>query len=139
MSVFPTTPVIRRPILQQIRENLARRNHPNVDSSLATNDRNVTTIGTGQLTVTVNPQQIGIVSRKRIAIKLTNLSVTTEIWWSSIPGLIPGSGQGGNGDLLPAGRGQWISIPGAAVIWVAVASGTAQMSWAEKYEDDEHN
>lgn len=114
---------------------------------MATNDRNITSVGTGQLVITSTPQQIGVVSRKRSAIKLTNLS-STELWWTTIPGLVPGFTGGGNGDIIPAGAGQWVSIPGPSVIWVAcvasgvimtnglASTGTGRMSWAEKYAED---
>lgn len=95
-------------------------------------DRNVTSVGTGQLTVTTVPQQLSYVSHERLAMKLTNLSSTVDVYWSTSPTLIPGDT--GNGDLLPAGRGNWISIPYPTVIWVATGSGTARISWAESYE-----
>lgn len=140
MSVFhnPTpnltvnTPNGKRSIMEQIRENLARKTPPQTSSDMATNDRNVTSIGTGQVTVTSTAQQVGIVSRLRSAIKLTNLSATTEIWWGTTQAVSPTTG-----DLIPAGRGQWVSIPGPSVIWVVTASSSAAMSWAEKYADND--
>jgi len=136
-SVFSAEPKI--PLLEQIRRNLARTSFVNAtDNTNKENQRNITTLGTGQLTVTINPQQIGVVSRKRTAIKLTNLSAVTEIWYGAIAGLTYQ-----NGDFIPAGRGQWVSIPGASVIWVVCApstvqgTGSALMSWAEKYDDSD--
>jgi hypothetical protein len=95
--------------------------------------RNVTTVGTGQLTVTTLPQQISFVSRSKMAVKLTNLSATVDVYWGTTSGLV--SGDLGNGDLLPAGRGNWVSIPSPVVVFVVTATGTARISWAEAYED----
>lgn len=93
-------------------------------------ERNVTTVGTGQITATQTPQQLSYVSRDKIATKLTNLSAT-DIFWGTTQGVSPTSG-----DLLPGGRGNWVAIPGACVIWVVCAAGqTALMSWAEAYDD----
>lgn len=93
-------------------------------------DRNVTTVGTGQLSVTSTPQQISLVARNKIATKITNLSATTEIFWGTTSSV-----SSSTGDLIPAGRGNWIGIPGASVVWVVCASGqTASISWAEAYE-----
>lgn len=96
-------------------------------------DRNVTTVGTGQLTVTTTPQQLSYVSRNKMAVKLTFLS-GNDVYWSAQAGLI--AGDLGNGDLLPSSaRGNWINIPSPSVIWVATATGTARISWAEAYDD----
>lgn len=96
-------------------------------------DRNVTTVGTGQLTVTTTPQQLSYVSRDKMAVKLTFLS-GSDVYWSAQAGLVPGDN--GNGDLLSSSaRGNWVSIPSPSVIWVACATGTARISWAEAYDD----
>jgi hypothetical protein len=96
-------------------------------------DRNVTTVGTGQLTVTTTPQQLSYVSRDKMAVKLTFLS-GNDVYWSANAGLIPGDN--GNGDLLSSSaRGNWVSIPSPSVIWVACSAGTARISWAEAYDD----
>lgn len=95
--------------------------------------RNVTTVGTGTLLVTTTPQQLSYASREKMAVKLTYLS-GNDVYWSGNSGLI--AGDSGNGDLLSSSaRGNWVSIPSPTVIWVATATGTAQISWAEAYFD----
>jgi hypothetical protein len=120
-------------IRQNLKNSFAQQSH--VEPFAKPIDRNITTVGTGQLTVTVLPQQLSYVSRNKTAVKITNLSATVDVYWSTIGGLV--AGDLGNGDLLPAGRGNWVSIPSPSIIWVAVApgSGTARISWAEAYDD----
>lgn len=96
-------------------------------------DRNVTTVGTGQITATTAPQQLSYVSRNKMAMKLTNLSATVDVYWGTNSSLIPGDT--GNGDLLPAGRGNWVNIPSPSIVFVATSTGTARISWAEAYDD----
>ena len=96
---------------------------------LQTNPRNRTNLATGQLLVTSIPQQLNMVNERRAATKLTNLS-TSDIFYGPTSGV-----SSATGDLLPAGRGNWISIPSGSVIWVVTASGvTGQISWADVYE-----
>ena len=102
-------------------------NRPPFPANIA---RNLTDFGTGQIaTVTTVPQQVNTVNLHRSGIKLTNLS-GIEIWY----GNSPGQANPTSGDLVPAGRGQWIFVPTRSVIFVATASGTASMSWAEVYD-----
>lgn len=97
-------------------------------------ERNITTVGTGQLTVTTTPQQLSFVSREKMSVKLQYLSGGNDVYWSTTAGLI--AGDTGNGDLLSSSsRGNWISIPSPNVVWVATATGTARISWAEAYFD----
>lgn len=91
--------------------------------------RNVTDLGTGQLNVTSVPAQISYVSTRRSGIKITNLG-GTEIFYGSTVGVNSTSG-----DLIPAGRGQWVFIPGGSTIFVVCAAGqTGSVSWAEVYD-----
>jgi hypothetical protein len=92
-------------------------------------DRNITDLATGQLTVTSVPQQINYVSTRRIATRLTNLSLN-QVFYGPTSGVTISTG-----DLLPAGIGQWVSIPARGVIFVVCASGlTSLIAWADAYE-----
>lgn len=94
--------------------------------------RNITTLGTGQISVTTTPQQISYVDENRACIKITNLS-SVEVFYGSTIGV-----SSTTGDLLPAGRGQWIEIPGGSTIFVVIAPATPQVngliSWAEIFD-----
>ena len=112
---------------------LARVQTPSASSDIPEIDRNVTTVGTGQLTVTTTPQQLSYVSRNKMAVKLTFIS-GSDVYWGTTAGLV--AGDSGNGDLLSSAvRGAWVSIPSPSIIWVATATGTARISWAEAYDD----
>lgn len=96
-------------------------------------DRNIPRVGTGQVAVTSIPAQISYVDRNKISTKITNLS-SVDVFWGTNAGVTSS-----NGDLLPAGRGNWVSIPLAKIIFVVCASGsTATISWAEAYVEEEN-
>lgn len=96
-------------------------------------ERNVTRVGTGQLTVTSTPQQLSYVDRNKVATIITNLSTSVDVFWGTNSGLTTT-----NGDIIPAGKGNWKAIAGAVVIFVVCASGsTATISWAEAFDDEE--
>lgn len=96
---------------------------------LRSNPRNLTNLATGQVFVTSSPQQLNMVNLNRAATKITNLG-TTDIFYGAVPNV-----SSTTGDLLPAGRGNWVSIPARSVIFVVCASGqTGSVSWADVYE-----
>lgn len=108
-----------------------KRSVSGVYSQPKENPRNVTELGTGQTTVTTTPQQISFVARNRSGIKLTNLS-NTEVWYGESSSVSPTTG-----DLLAAGRSQWVSVPGCSILWVVTASGTATIAWAESFSNNQ--
>jgi hypothetical protein len=131
MSVFHQMP--RIPLLEQIRQNLARKNQPPTVSGMGPNFRNITHVGTGQITINSNAaSQISLVSGDRIATKITNLS-QADIYYGTTPSVSQLTG-----DLLPGGRGKWVLIAGASVVWVIAATSagvlqTATISFAEYF------
>jgi hypothetical protein len=116
-------------IADQIAANLKRQFNPEPPprSFAQPIQRNDTDFGTGQINVTTNPVQVVGPRSLRGAIKITNLT-STEIFLgnsSSVSTI--------TGDLLPAGRGQWVKYDTASAIW-AVATVAASVSWSEVYE-----
>lgn len=119
-------------ISEQIASNLKRHYQPDKPKPFYSGPdyRNVPRVGTGQLSVTSSAQQVSSVSRSKAATKITNLG-STDIYWGTNP-----TTSSTNGDLLPGGRGNWVSIPNATIIFVVCASGvTGSISWAEAYND----
>lgn len=86
--------------------------------------------------VQLNSKQAALIVTQRddrAGIKLTNLS-TIDIWILTDPQKYQsGASLQLSGDLLPAGRGQWIWVPVKAAVWGVSQSGTPLISYLEIY------
>jgi hypothetical protein len=118
-------------VLDNIRDNLDR-NFPRqrtVSESSVPNFRNTTKFGTGQAALSTSPAQLAGPRPGRSCFKVTNTSDSVDVYIgnsASVSVL--------NGDLLPAGKGQWVSYPTASAMWAVVSSGTPTVTWSEVYD-----
>lgn len=95
-------------------------------------DRNIPSVGTGQVPVSSLAAQVSYVNRSKLCTKLTQLSTGVDVFWGTNSSVTPA-----NGDLLIGQKGAWVSIPRAAVVFVVCASGqSTTISWAEAYDDE---
>lgn len=118
-------------ILDQITANVKAQFDPPKPQPFAKPiDRNIVDLGTGQIMLGTVPIQIVGVRPERVGVMVTNLS-GVSVYLGSNANVSPT-----NGDLLAPGIGQWKAYATKAVLWGVVASGSANVSWAEIFDDD---
>lgn len=81
-----------------------------------------------QVTIEATATPIVAARATRAGIMLTNLG-STEVFYKQSDTVTTS-----NGDLLPAGRGQWKFIATKSQIWGIVAAGTQAISFVEVYD-----
>jgi hypothetical protein len=118
----------RLSMLDQIKANIERQFPSEEQSPQKFNPRNFTNFGTGQIALSTTPVQIVGPRPGRICIKITNTSDTIDIYVGNSANVSIS-----NGDLIPAGKGQWVSYETASTLFAVVSSGTPTITWSEVY------